>query len=121
MAKKDELGRRGEELAAQYLIGHGYRIVDRNWRCSQGEIDLVAERDGEVAVVEVKTRSSVAFGHPFDAITPAKAARLRRLAALWCAAAPRAPRSLRVDAIAILAPFGVSDRDVVVEHLAGVC
>jgi putative endonuclease len=121
MAKKDELGRRGEELAARYLIARGYRIVERNWRCREGEIDLVVERRGEVAVVEVKTRSSVAFGHPFDAITPVKAARLRRLAGLWREASPTPAGPLRIDAVAVIAPPGVADRDVVVEHLTGVC
>lgn len=121
MAKKDELGRRGEQLAAGYLKQRGYRIIARNWRCAHGEIDIVAERGGDVAVVEVKTRSSTVFGHPFDAITPIKAARLRTLAALWCRQAADSPRSLRIDAIAVLAPAGVSDRDVVIEHLMGVC
>jgi putative endonuclease len=121
MAKKDELGRRGEDLAARYLIARGYRIVERNWRCREGEIDLVVERRGEVVIVEVKTRSSVAFGHPFAAITPVKAARLRRLAGLWREASPTPPGPLRIDAVAVIAPSGVADRDVVVEHLTGVC
>jgi putative endonuclease len=121
MASKDELGRRGEQLAAGYLTHRGYRILARTWRCGQGEIDIVAERQGDVAVVEVKTRSTVAYGHPFDAITPAKAARLRRLAVAWCDAAETPPRSLRIDAIAVLAPRGASDDEVVIEHLVGVC
>lgn len=121
MASKDDLGRRGEELAARYLTGRGYRILDRNWRCRLGEIDIVAERSGTVAVVEVKTRSSTAYGHPFDAITPAKAARLRRLAVAWCDAAQRAPRTLRVDAIAVLVPRGAPDDEIVIEHLTGAC
>jgi putative endonuclease len=121
MARKDDLGRHGEELAARYLTARGYRILARNWRCAHGEIDIVAERSGDVAVVEVKTRSSTMYGHPFDAITPAKAARLRRLAGLWCEEARVPPRSLRVDAIAVIAPAGIADRDAVVEHLMGVC
>ncbi|GAB3608226.1 MULTISPECIES: YraN family protein [Humibacter] len=121
MAKKDELGRRGEELAARYLKARGYRVIERNWRCPQGEIDIVAERGGELAVVEVKTRSSTVYGHPFDAITPVKAARLRLLAGLWCEASAHPPRSLRIDAIAVLAPAGIADADVVIEHLIGVC
>jgi putative endonuclease len=121
MARKDDLGRRGEHLAARYLAARGYRILARNWRCALGEIDIVAERHGDVAIVEVKTRSSTAYGHPFDAITPAKASRLRKLAALWCEESPAKPRSLRVDAIAVLAPPGVSDGEAVIEHLTGVC
>lgn len=120
MAAKDELGVRGERVAERALLGRGYAILDRNWRCPEGEIDLVA-RDGEtLVVVEVKTRSSTAFGHPFEAITPAKVARLRRLATAWLHAqrglSPR-PRRLRIDAIAVLAPPGVPAS---LEHLEGV-
>ena len=83
MAAKDVLGRRGEKLAADHLIASGFEIVDRNWRCSQGEIDIIATKNSELVFVEVKTRSSLAFGHPLEAITVAKLARLRRLAAAW--------------------------------------
>lgn len=121
MARKDELGRRGEELAARYLQGQGYRVLDRNWRCRIGEIDLVIERAGALAVVEVKTRSSIAFGHPFEAITPAKAARLRRLTAQWCQQNDVGPRAIRVDAVAVLAAPGAGDDEVAIEHLIGIC
>jgi putative endonuclease len=104
MAAKDDLGRRGEELAAGYLTSRGYRIVDRNWRCPQGEIDLVARHGRHTAFIEVKTRSSVAYGHPFEAITPAKLGRLFRLARLWCRAHPGRHGELRVDVVAIVAP-----------------
>jgi putative endonuclease len=105
MAAKDELGRRGEKLAADHLIASGFEIVERNWRCSQGEIDIVATKDSELVFVEVKTRSSLAFGHPLEAITVAKLARLRRLAAAWCEAPPGSHFAIRIDAIAILAPM----------------
>ncbi len=117
MAAKDDLGRRGERLAEQHLLARGYRLVERNWRCRQGEIDLVV-RDGDALVfVEVKTRSSTAFGHPFEAITPVKLARLRRLAVEWCRAHPTERGRIRIDAVAVLAP-----RDAVpaIEHLVGV-
>ncbi len=122
MAEKDELGRRGERIAERALIGRGYRILDRNWRCREGEIDLVA-RDGDALVfVEVKTRSSDAFGHPFEAITAAKLARLRRLASAWLAAGGRraaigSAGRIRIDAIAVLAP---RDAPATLEHLEGV-
>ncbi|PJJ63594.1 YraN family protein [Compostimonas suwonensis] len=116
MAAKDELGRRGEELAGEYLAERGYTIRDRNWRCALGEIDIVAERAGVTVVVEVKTRTSVDFGHPFAAITPVKVARLRRLAAAWCDA-HGGPRPLRVDAVAIVAPRNARP---VIEHLEGI-
>lgn len=117
MARKDDLGRHGEDLAAAYLTDAGYRLVDRNWRCTQGEIDIIAERDGEIVFVEVKTRSGLAFGHPFEAITGPKLARLRRLAAAWCAQAEAWPARIRIDAIAVTAAAGA---EPVVEHRTGV-
>ncbi|MHB1172193.1 MAG: YraN family protein [Lacisediminihabitans sp.] len=104
MAAKDRLGERGEALAASFLVQAGYEIVERNWRCAQGEIDLVARDGDETVFVEVKTRSSVAYGHPLEAITVQKLARLRRLAAAWCEAQPGSHNRIRIDAIAIVAP-----------------
>ena len=73
----------GEASAAHYLVEQGMVVLDRNWRCSAGEVDLVL-RDGPVLVFcEVKTRATAAFGAPLEAVTPAKVARLRRLAARW--------------------------------------
>jgi putative endonuclease len=113
MAAKDALGKRGEQLAASFLEGAGYGIVERNWRCPQGEIDLVARDSTELVFVEVKTRSSVAFGHPLEAITAVKLARLRRLATAWCAAHD-AHDPIRLDAVAVIAPLG---GPVEIEHL----
>jgi putative endonuclease len=117
MAAKDLLGRRGEDLAAAFLTEAGYLVVDRNWRCSQGEIDIVASDGAETVFVEVKTRSSVAFGHPFEAITARKLARLRRLAAAWCAENPGDHRNIRIDAISVIAPSGGPPQ---IDHLARV-
>ncbi len=72
------LGKYGEDLAARRLVDAGFSLLDRNWRCRDGEIDIVA-RDGDVLVVcEVKTRRDVGFGTPLEAVTPAKAGRKRR-------------------------------------------
>ena len=117
VAAKDDLGRRGEDLAAQFLAVSGYTIIDRNWRCARGEIDLVARDGGETVFVEVKTRSSTAFGHPFEAITARKLARLRRLAIAWCDAHPYRRGVIRIDAIAVIAP---RDSPAQIEHLTGV-
>lgn len=101
------LGARGERLAAEHLEDLGYRVLERNWRAvpsrdgMRGELDLVAEHERWVVAVEVKTRSSVRYGHPFEAITPAKTARLYRLAAAWARGHRRDPRTIRVDAVAI--------------------
>lgn len=113
MAQKQILGKYGEDLAAQYLTDRGYKIVDRNWRCSLGEIDLVAFYHGRFIFVEVKTRNGTAFGHPFEAITPIKVSRMRKLVAQWCSSNQKAGVNVRLDAIAVLVTGG----RVAIEHL----
>ncbi|MEV4774674.1 YraN family protein [Microbacterium sp. LWH12-1.2] len=104
MAAKDELGRAGEERAARHLIDLGYTVLDRNWRCAQGELDIVAVRGAHLAVIEVKTRRSAAFGHPFEAIDGRKRRRLWQLAHAWVEAHPdlARARSVRLEAIGII-------------------
>lgn len=115
--QRASLGAFGEALAARHLIEQGLVLLDRNWRCAAGEIDLVL-RDGRVLVVcEVKTRSSVAFGSPLEAVTEQKAARLRRLAARWLADHDLRPDDVRIDLIGVLA---VPGRPVEVQHVRGV-
>ncbi len=114
MAAKDALGRRGEQIAARHLESRGLSILDRNWRCPQGEIDIVARDGVEVVFVEVKTRAGLGYGHPLESITTVKLARLRRLAAAWCEAHPGRHERIRIDAIAVIAPAG---GPVQVEHL----
>lgn len=119
MAHNVELGRLGETLAAKYLETRGMQIVARNWRCQHGEIDLVAKDGRDTVFVEVKTRKTDAFGHPFEAITPQKLGRLRRLAAAWCRreGGPAQPiGGVRIDAVAVLVPDGLP---AVVDHLEG--
>ena len=114
MATKDTLGRRGEDLAADYLRGAGLTIVERNGRCLLGEIDINARDGGEPVFAEVKTRAGLGYGHPLEAITVAKLARLRRLAAAWCEAHPGQFGGIRIDAVAVIAPRGGG---VTIEHL----
>ena len=83
---RQRLGARGEQLAADWYAARGYQVVARNWRCREGELDLVLARDGELVFCEVKTRSSDRFGTPAEAVTPAKQRRLRVLAARFLAA-----------------------------------
>jgi putative endonuclease len=80
-AKK--LGRWGESVAAHHLQARGYRIVERNWRCQRGEIDLVAENDGMLVFVEVKTRRGRAMGTPEEGFTPKKSRKLIELGQLY--------------------------------------
>lgn len=120
MAAKDELGARGERIAERHLVERGFEVLDRNWRCAQGEIDLVLRDGDETVFVEVKTRAGLAYGHPLEAITMVKLARLRRLAGEWCATR-RAPGEvvgrIRIDAVAVLAP---RNAPATIDHLEGV-
>jgi putative endonuclease len=119
MAAKDVLGRAGEDRAARYFEDSGYRILARNWRCREGELDLVAVRDRDIVVVEVKTRRGEAFGHPFEAIDSRKRQRLWRLAAAWTAAHPAEVqgRRLRIDAVGLTGPDPAT---ATLEHLVDV-
>jgi putative endonuclease len=97
-----ELGQRGERIAARYLTDRGLRLLDRNWRCREGELDIVA-RDGDAIVFcEVKTRREVGFGHPVEAVTLTKQRRLRLLAQRWLAAHDEHARDLRFDVVGVL-------------------
>lgn len=117
MAAKDGLGRYGEEVAARHLVDAGLAILERNWRCDLGEIDIVA-RDGDVLVVcEVKTRSGVGFGLPVEAVTRAKSLRLRRLAVRWLTEHDVHAPEVRFDVVGVLRPArGAAS----VHHLRGV-
>jgi putative endonuclease len=105
MAQKDDLGRQGEDETAAYLTALGWRIVDRNWRCPSGEIDIVAVDGGELVIVEVKTRRSRRYGDPLEAVDPPKLTRLCVLAGAWRRAhrGVRA-RSTRIDLVGVLLP-----------------
>lgn len=96
------LGAHGERLAARRYEDHGYEVVARNWRCADGELDLVVRDDRRLVFVEVKTRSSDRFGHPAEAVTPAKQRRIRRLARRFCDDTGHRAPQLRFDVVAIL-------------------
>lgn len=115
MKAKDAWGKYGEEAAAQHLQRQGFVVLERNWRCDIGEIDIVA-RDGDTLVVcEVKTRTSTAFGHPLEAVTPQKAARLRRLAAGWMRSHDVRPKDIRIDLVGVVCGHGEPQ----IEHVRG--
>ena len=102
MSAKDELGREGEQVAVEYLERAGLRVLDRNWRCAEGEIDIVAAERQVMVVCEVKTRSGTGFGTPLEAITRQKLARLRRLAARWLVANGVLFDEIRIDVIGLI-------------------
>jgi putative endonuclease len=117
MHAKDALGRDGEQVAAEYLQRSGLRILARNWRCSEGEIDIVAAERRVLVVCEVKTRSSTRYGTPVEAITRAKRRRLRRLAVRWLAANGVLFDEVRIDVVGLTRdPAG----GFTIEHVRGV-
>jgi putative endonuclease len=97
------LGVEGEDRAAAWYVAHGYTVVCRNWRCREGELDLVVRRGRELVFVEVKTRTSDRFGIPAEAVTPSKQRRLRGLAARYLSDTGTRAGALRFDVVAILA------------------
>lgn len=114
------VGAYGERLAARYLTECGMEILDRNWRCDQGEIDIVAMDDTCLVIVEVKTRRSLAYGSPVEAVTAVKAARLRRLAACWLTdhrSRVDSAADVRIDVVGVLRPRSGPAR---IEHLVAV-
>jgi putative endonuclease len=102
-SKNKIIGKFGEKVVADFLITRGATIIDRNWRVKEGEIDIVAQlRDGKIIFTEVKTRSSLTFGHPLESITNEKAHRLQRLALAWLATHRAFGAEFRIDCAAVL-------------------
>jgi len=114
---KDLLGRQGEGLAASFLAESGLLILDRNWRCPDGEIDIIALEGRTLVICEVKTRSGAQFGSPLEAVTRAKAHRLRRLAVLWVRAHGMVFDQIRIDVVGVLR---AASGEFSVEHIPGV-
>lgn len=107
MSRNLELGALGEDLAARYLSDAGLRIVDRNWRCRHGEVDLVAVDSSDtvgdtIVFVEVKTRSGLGYGSPAESVTHVKQRRIRMLAQRWLAEQDRHWPHVRFDVVAVL-------------------
>ena len=106
------LGRYGEQLAAQHLCSAGMTVLARNWRCPQGELDLVLrDTDGTVVFCEVKTRSGTGFGEPSEAVGRTKARRLRALACRWLLEhRPPGAVEIRFDVVSIVRRRGEAPR-----------
>lgn len=115
------LGRWGEQVARRHLERTGLVVLDQNWRGQAGEIDLVLREGETVVVCEVKTRTSLMYGAPHEAVTQTKATRLHALAREWVGAHPeQVPDDVdvRIDLVAVLRPPGVKPR---LEHVRGAC
>lgn len=117
MRAKDALGRNGEQAAAEYLTGAGFRILARNWRCADGEIDIVAVERQVLVVCEVKTRSGERYGTPLEAVRQAKRSRLRRLAVRWITAHGVRFDQVRVD---VVGATPAAAGGFTIEHVRGV-
>ncbi len=116
--RRIDLGARGEELAVAWYTGRGYTVLGRNWRCREGEIDLVVARGRGVVFCEVKTRRGSAFGMPVEAVTADKQRRLRRLATRWLAEQPSGGRGfadLRFDVACVRLRAGAAPDVEVIE------
>jgi putative endonuclease len=110
----NELGALGERIAVAYLTDRGLRVLDRNWRCREGELDIVAREDHALVFCEVKTRRGVGYGHPVEAVTFVKQRRLKLLAQRWLAAHDEHARDLRFDVVGVLLR---PERPALVTHL----
>lgn len=116
MHPKDALGRYGEDLAAEHLRRQGLTVLARNWRCSRGELDIVA-RDGSALVIcEVKTRRGTGYGDPVEAVGPRKLRRLRELALRWLDEQQVHVPEIRIDVIGVLQPLS---GPAVIHHIRG--
>ena len=97
-----EIGVSGEDLAAAWYLAQGYEVLERNWRCRDGELDLILRNGRQVVFCEVKHRSGVGCGMPAEAITREKKQRIRHLAARWLQDAKPRPAEIRFDVAAVL-------------------
>jgi putative endonuclease len=113
---KDAVGAYGERVALAHLVEQGMVVLDRNWRCRTGEIDLILRDGADLVFCEVKTRRSTRFGTPVEAVDDSKVRRLRRLAAEWLTEAGVRPEVVRFDVVSVLPQRSGAAR---VEHLRG--
>ena len=96
------LGGFGEAMAAANYRAHGYAVLERNWRCRAGEIDLICARGTTLVICEVKARTGTAHGHPLEAVTRSKQLRLRRLAVAYLRVGGRRWAEVRFDVVSVL-------------------
>jgi putative endonuclease len=114
-----QIGALGEQLAVDHLCALGWQVLERNWRCRYGELDVIAVDPGAAALVfvEVKTRTSDQFGGVAQAVSPQKVRRLRRLAGLWLAGQSRSWFQIRIDVLGVRIAPGAAPE---ISHVRGV-
>lgn len=115
--QRQAFGAYGERVAARYLTGLGFTVLDRNWRCRAGEIDLVLRDVDTLVICEVKTRRGATFAHPLSNVRAEKAARLRRLALLWVGSHDVRSAGIRIDLVSVVQPLR---GPAVIEHVRGI-
>lgn len=115
--QRQTLGRYGERVAERHLTERGFTVIDRNWRCPAGEIDLVLREADTLVICEVKTRRGLDFGHPLAGVDVTKTDRLRRLALLWADAHGLSRVPVRLDVVGVLLDArGLAE----IEHVRGI-
>lgn len=111
------MGSRGETFAVSLLESNGYKVIERNFRCKFGEIDIIAQKDGILIYVEVKTRKSFKFGLPEEAVTKRKIRKIARIGELYQKIHPKLPKKLRIDVVSVLLRDGVVARAKIIKVL----
>ena len=114
-SKRKEVGARGENLAADYLKKRGYKIIQRNFRCREGEIDIIAQKGECLVFVEVRTKKNTAFGTPEESVTLSKREKLISLADSYLQSYDKPPASWRIDVVAV--ELGPNNRVSRLEHI----
>ncbi|UAK38743.1 YraN family protein [Gordonia bronchialis] len=109
--RRRHIGRLGEDIAAEFVTNRGWRVLHRNWRNRYGELDLIAADGRVLVVVEVKTRASLMYSDPLEAVTPAKLSRMRKLTRMWLSEQNGSWSQIRFDVISVqLDPHHPDDR-----------
>jgi len=114
-SKRKEVGARGEKLAADYLKKRGYKIIQRNFRCREGEIDIIAQKGEYLVFVEVRTKRNTAFGTPEESVTLSKREKLISLASAYLQSYDKPPQSWRIDVVAV--ELGPNNKVSRLEHI----
>jgi len=102
MKKKKKIGRFGEEVASSFLVGKGYKIIEKNYRCKFGEIDIIAIRGDKLVFIEVKTRKGRKYGLPEEAVDFKKRDKLEKLALFYRSYHSKLPEVLQIDFIGVV-------------------